>query len=131
MSTIGTNIKKIRELKNLTQDYVAKKLGITRAWYIKLENNEVDLKFETLKQLAELFNVSIDDIIGFSDKNIFNTTHHNNNVKNVGNIINDFQHEEMKVLYEKLLQEKELRIKEKDVVIKQLQEIISKKLKWD
>jgi len=129
MSTIGTNIKKIRELKNLTQDYVAKKLGITRAWYIKLENNEVDLKFETLKQLAELFNVSIDDIIGFSDKNIFNTTHHNNNVKNVGNIINDFQHEEMKVLYEKLLQEKELRIKEKDVVIKQLQEIISKKLK--
>lgn len=129
MQNIGENIKKIRELKNYTQEHVAKKLNVSRAWYIKLESNSSDIKYEHLQKLAEIFGVTVNDIISFSDKNFFNTTHHNHNVKNVGNIINDFQHEEMKALYEKLLTEREQRLKDKDDMIKQLKEVITKKLK--
>jgi transcriptional regulator with XRE-family HTH domain len=126
MHNIGHNIRQVRELKNLTQEYVAKKLGVSRSFYIKVENNETQIKFEQLQALSKVMDVSLNDIIDFNDKQIFNTTHHNHNVKNVGNVINDYQHEEMKAMYEKLLAEKDSRLKEKDEIIKMMKLLIDK-----
>ena len=126
MDNVGTNIRKVRELKNFTQEYVAKKLGVSRSFYIKVENNETQIKFEQLQALSKVMDVSLNDIINFSDKQIFNTSHHNNNVTNVGNIINDHHHEEMKAMYEKLLLEKDARIQEKDEIIKMMKSLIDK-----
>ena len=113
-------------MKNLTQEYVAKKLGVSRSFYIKVENNETQIKFEQLQALSKVMDVSLNDIIDFNDKQIFNTTHHNHNVKNVGNVINDYQHEEMKTMYEKLLTEKDARLQEKDEIIKMMKSLIDK-----
>jgi transcriptional regulator with XRE-family HTH domain len=126
MHNIGHNIRQVRELKNLTQEYVAKKLGVSRSFYIKVENNETQIKFEQLQALSKVMDVSLNDIIDFNDKQIFNTTHHNHNVKNVGNVINDYQHEEMKTMYEKLLTEKDARLQEKDEIIKMMKSLIDK-----
>jgi len=126
MHNIGHNIRQVRELKNLTQEYVAKKLGVSRSFYIKVENNETQIKFEQLQALSKVMDVSLNDIIDFNDKQIFNTTHHNHNVKNVGNVINDYKHEEMKTMYEKLLAEKDARLQEKDEIIKMMKSLIDK-----
>ena len=126
MHNIGHNIRQVRELKNLTQEYVAKKLGVSRSFYIKVENNETQIKFEQLQALSKVMDVSLNDIIDFNDKQIFNTTHHNHNVKTVGNVINDYQQEEMKSMYEKLLVEKDARLQEKDEIIKMMKTLIDK-----
>jgi transcriptional regulator with XRE-family HTH domain len=62
---VGQKIKKIRELKNLTQDYVSEKLGITQSSYSKLENGEVDIPLERLRQISELLGLKPEDILSF------------------------------------------------------------------
>jgi transcriptional regulator with XRE-family HTH domain len=103
---IGNNIKKIREIKNLTQEHIASELGISRQTYIMIESGQSDLKFESLKQIASILGVSINDIISYDDKMIFNNctnSHFGYNYQVISN--------EEKSLYEKLLAEKDHRIK--------------------
>ncbi|MAZ37435.1 helix-turn-helix domain-containing protein [Salibacteraceae bacterium] len=40
---IGLNIKKVRELKGYTQDYVAQQLAISQRQYSRIEQNESDI----------------------------------------------------------------------------------------
>jgi transcriptional regulator with XRE-family HTH domain len=69
------NIKKIRELKNLTRDYVADELKMSTSGYGKIERGEVDLTVSKLEKIAEVLDVSIEFIFRF-DVSIFfeNTT---------------------------------------------------------
>ena len=85
--TIGHKIKKIRELKNYTQEHLADKLGMSLTGYGKIERDETDIPFSRLHQIAEVLGVSVEDVVGFDEKNVFNLTHNkfkdfivNNNV---------------------------------------------------
>src|SRR5699024_1932558 len=55
--------KNLRNNKNLSQDYVAKHLGITRQAYGKYERGISQPDFNSLKKLSLLFNVSIDFLV--------------------------------------------------------------------
>lgn len=57
---IGNNIKQLRQKKNLTQDQVAEKLGISYQAVSKWENNANTPDISLLPQIANLFDVSID-----------------------------------------------------------------------
>jgi transcriptional regulator with XRE-family HTH domain len=71
---IGEKIKKLREFRNFTQEYVAKMLNMTQAGYSRIERDEVDLNLSRLEQIASLLNVSIDDVLGFDSRKLsFNT----------------------------------------------------------
>lgn len=59
------NIKKIRELKNLTRDYVAAELKMSTSGYGKIERGEVDLTVSKLKKIAEVLGVSVEFIFRF------------------------------------------------------------------
>lgn len=72
MKGIGTKIRKIRELKNLTQEHVAQKLGIAQNSYSRYENPETDIKPDFLKQIAEILEVTPEQIHGFDESQIFN-----------------------------------------------------------
>lgn len=72
---IGNKIKKLRELKNYTQDYMADKLQMSQSNYSRIENNELDLPFSKLQQIAEIFEISIIDLIEFDAKYFFNNVH--------------------------------------------------------
>ncbi len=63
--TIGTNIKQLRQQKNLTQDQVAEKLGVSYQAVSKWENNANTPDIALLPQIANLFGVTIDAL--FSD----------------------------------------------------------------
>ena len=65
-------IKKIREFKNLTQEYIADQLGVSTRAYSKIESGETKLTIERLNQISEIFQIPAIEILGFNDKQIFN-----------------------------------------------------------
>lgn len=78
---IGNKIKNIRELKNLTQGYMAERLDISQAAYSKLEKGETKVSDEKLSQIAEVLEVKPEDIKAFDSQKYFNS---------VGNVEGDF-----------------------------------------
>jgi len=62
MEVIGSNIKYLRKKKGLTQDELAKNIGVNRAMIGSYEENRAVPKLSVLKDLAYFFNISIDDL---------------------------------------------------------------------
>lgn len=61
-------IKKLREERGWTQDDVAKRLDVTRATIAHYETGRKTPREDTLKKLADIFNVSIDYLLGNTDE---------------------------------------------------------------
>lgn len=64
MSTLGERLREARIYKNLTQDEVASRLGVTRSVIARYESNTNDPPSENLKKLAEIYEVSTDWLLG-------------------------------------------------------------------
>lgn len=64
MSTLSENIKNKRKQLNLTQENIAVKLNINRATYAGYETGKSSPDIETLIKLADLFETSIDFLVG-------------------------------------------------------------------
>ncbi len=96
---IGNKIKNIRELKNLTQEYMAERLDISQSAYSKLEKGDIKVSQEKLSQIANILEVKPEDISSFDSQKYFNSF---NNVKgsNNGSIIIGTDEELIKGLYE-------------------------------
>ena len=96
---IGNKIKNIRELKNLTQEYMAERLDISQSAYSKLEKGNIKVSQEKLSQIANILEVKPEDISSFDSQKYFNSF---NNVKgsNNGSIIIGTDEELIKGLYE-------------------------------
>ncbi len=75
-----TKIKQIRELKNLTQDYVASQLQLTTRAYSKIESGETQLTINRLNEISSILGIEPIELLGFDDKQVFN------NCKQEGNI---------------------------------------------
>lgn len=61
---IGNNIRKARELKGLTQDELAKRMGYkSRSTIARIENGDNDVSQSKLKKFAEILDVSIDFLL--------------------------------------------------------------------
>lgn len=61
------NLKKLRTKKGLTQSQLAGVLGISQQSINKYENQNAEPDIETLKNLADLFNTSIDYLVGHTE----------------------------------------------------------------
>lgn len=70
---LGTKLKKIREFKNYTQEYMSEKLNMSQSSYSRLESNEVDIPFTKLQQIADILEIKINELIEFDAKYFFNT----------------------------------------------------------
>ena len=60
-------IQILRKENNLTQQDLAEKLGVSNKSISKYERGEREPDFNTLKKLSNIFNVSIDYLLGLSD----------------------------------------------------------------
>ena len=60
---LGEKIKKYREEKKMTQTEVAEVLGVKPATISKYEAGALEPNIESLKKLAELFEVSVDELL--------------------------------------------------------------------
>ncbi|QXE19500.1 helix-turn-helix domain-containing protein [Clostridium sp. 001] len=70
---IAHNLKKLRSERGLTQIELSKNLNINRATYAHYETGRREPDIETLKLLADYFNVSVDYLLGNTDKKEPNT----------------------------------------------------------
>jgi transcriptional regulator with XRE-family HTH domain len=59
----GTIIRQYRELRNYSQDYVARQMGISQNAYSKIENGITQLTVNHIKQLAKILEVSLTDLL--------------------------------------------------------------------
>jgi transcriptional regulator with XRE-family HTH domain len=57
MDDIYQEIKRLRERKNYTQQYVADELGINCATYSRIENGKIDLTISRLIRIAKIFHI--------------------------------------------------------------------------
>jgi transcriptional regulator with XRE-family HTH domain len=60
----GTRIKELRKKKKFTQTDIAKRLGIPRGTYSNYELGNREPDFNTVEKLADIFEVSIDYLLG-------------------------------------------------------------------
>lgn len=68
MNVVNTSIKDLRKKKNMTQDELAEKLNVTRQAVSNWENGKTQPDIETLTQLAEAFDVSVERLIYGKEK---------------------------------------------------------------
>lgn|SRR5690554_2684360 len=87
------NIKKIREDKGLSQEYMAMKLGISQSTYTKVERGEVNLYVDRLLKIIKILDVGLAKVFDEEAQNIYNVNSNDsstntNQVQVVENIYN-------------------------------------------
>jgi len=60
---IGENLRQLRAEKNISQDEVAEKLGLSQGYFSKIENNTKRLSVEQVFELSQILDCSTDAII--------------------------------------------------------------------
>ena len=115
--TIAKNIRKYREIKGYSQEYVAHQLNINQASYAKLENNSTKITIDRLFSIAKLLETEISEILDLKNQTIFNQTD-NETANAFGKVEHYYQ--ENKEVYQELL-------KAKDEQIAILKELLGKK----
>lgn len=81
---IGENIKKFRELKNMTREQIADVLGLSVSAYGKIERNETDPTISRLFQIAQVLQVELSQILNFDVSQIFNISNNHLVQSNIG-----------------------------------------------
>ena len=66
--TIADRLKKIRMEKNVSQDFLSKKLGFTQKAYSKIENNETKLNVDVLQRISEVLEVPIESFFNTNNQ---------------------------------------------------------------
>jgi transcriptional regulator with XRE-family HTH domain len=62
---IYDNIRKIRMLKNISQDEMAEHLGVSQSSYGKLERSQTKITMSRLEELAGIFEMTSFEIVNF------------------------------------------------------------------
>ena len=117
-TTIGYKIRKVRKIKGLSQQYVAKKLGISQAAYSSIESGKTNVNEKKLECIAAAIDVEPDVIKNFNEQVVFNSCTQSSfsNTDYINSL------EKIQKVYKKLL-------KEKDARIKVLEQLVSKERK--
>ncbi|MFV0411503.1 MAG: helix-turn-helix domain-containing protein [Paracoccus sp. (in: a-proteobacteria)] len=101
--TLGEKIRKIRELKGFSQEYMAEKLDISQRAYSKLEREETKLDWNRITGISHVLEIDPIDLIQFDDSLIF----HNCSQSGKINEIHNHFPEELKQQYEKRIKQLE------------------------
>lgn len=101
MKEIGNKIRKIRELKGYSQEYVSQKLEISQRAYSKMEREEIKLDWQRINDIAEVLEIDPVDLVSFDDSLIF---HNCSQSGKANHIYNNFP-DELKQQYEQRIDE--------------------------
>ncbi len=120
---VHDKIKVLRQSKDLTQEELAEKLGISATQYGAIERGKTkDLKVSRLKKIAEHLGVELSELFSLNEKGVVNLacelTHQNNNNWHLDSQANEcleLKHE---------LEKYQLIIEQKDKEITYLKEIL-------
>ena len=97
-ANIGDKIRKVRELKGFSQDFMAGKLEMSQRAYSKIENNDIKLDWGRIEDISKILEIEPIDLVSFDDNLIFNNSPQSG--KNNTNTINNNFPDELKKSYE-------------------------------
>lgn len=121
MNTLVANkLKTLRKQKGLSQEEVADYLHISQPTYARMEKGESSSWASYINNICGLYNIAPEELLK-QDTNTFNQN--NKEGSNNGIVINN--------LSEKLIEQYEQRLQEKDTYIVKLETMIDKLLKND
>jgi transcriptional regulator with XRE-family HTH domain len=101
-------IKHLRELRNYTQEHMAHCLGLTQRAYSSIENGKTQLTIERLREITQILNVSIGDILELESKTTYNNNFNNHAAENKGSLIfKQDDIDELKNLYDRIIKGKD------------------------
>ena len=96
--SVGNKIKQYREYKKMTQNDIADILEVSAATVSKYESNSLEPSIESIKRLAELFEISIDELLtdkeekfDISKVNVLDILREQKEMKLKGNLYNQTQ----------------------------------------
>lgn len=72
MRTLGTRLRSAREKKRLSQVEVYRRTGINNKTLSRYENDGTEPDADSLKKLAELYEVSVDFLLGVENREVRN-----------------------------------------------------------
>lgn len=72
VSEIGFNIRNLRQKHNMSQDQLAKKLNVSKSMISCYERGKNVPAAECLFQLAMIFGISVDSILGLDNRRFLN-----------------------------------------------------------
>ena len=107
---IGIKIKELRKEQNYSQEEVADMLNVSQATYSRIENGSTSSWINYIDKLSDLYNIAIDDFLKLES------------------IISKDQSEEDS-LVNKLIEQYETRLQEKDIQIRDLNHRVDELLK--
>ncbi len=84
---VGEKIRKMRDLKGLSQENMAQAMGISTSAYGKIERDETEITLAKLEEIAKVFQVNVIDILKFDEQSVFINTFDNKATNNKGNFI--------------------------------------------
>lgn len=103
---LGENIRKIRELKGLSQQNLADEINMDQKTISRIEKGELSPKFETLVGISKAFSVNLSQLLSFNENMIFNNY---NQYQQGGHFFayNNTDIEKVEELYKQLLKQKD------------------------
>lgn len=65
LEKLGKNIRKNRELKKFSQEFLAEKVNLSREYITRIENGQKFISLRKLFQLADVLEVKLSDLMNF------------------------------------------------------------------
>jgi len=100
MNNIGFKIRRAREQKGYSQEFIASQLDITQASYARIESQEIKLSIDRLQKIADILETDVSTFFA-SSLTIQNQTNHEGAY---GNGYVENLHIENKETFKKLIQ---------------------------
>lgn len=118
---LGYKIRRVREFKNLSQQYVADELSVSQSTYSDMENGKIAVSEEKLAMIASVLDVSVDIIKEYNDQVVFNSCTQSGyiNTNNINPI------DKIDELYKKIIEVHEKRITDLLAVIEAKDKLIA------
>jgi transcriptional regulator with XRE-family HTH domain len=129
---IGCKVRMIRTLKGFSQSFMAEKLNLSQEGYSYIENKQKVINNEMIKKIADLLEVTIDEIQDFNPNIFFNHNNSENATGVLGYNINYSEKESLLIKnliesMDKTIELLEKTIMEKDIIISLLKDNINLK----
>tara|TARA_B110000483_G_scaffold101034_1_gene123788 strand:+ start:1583 stop:1972 length:390 start_codon:yes stop_codon:yes gene_type:complete len=65
MHQILKNIRILRKIKGYSQDYIAKKMGITQSSYARFENQGVKIDYNIMEMVAKVLEIDVCKVVNY------------------------------------------------------------------
>lgn len=85
MKSVGNKIRKVRELKGFTQDYMASQLEMSQRAYSKLEKEEIKLDWQRIEKISNILEIDPIDLVSFDDNLVFHNSTQSGKIHTINN----------------------------------------------